>query len=171
MEIKGSKFTLRHWQSADAPALQKHANNPKVPAYLLDRFPSPYSLADAEAFIDLMLNQLTITNFAIEINGEVAGGIGLDFRADVYRKSPLIGYWLSEQYWGHGIMTEVVKLVTDYAFNNFDVICVLALIFSKNTGSMRVLEKAGYVQQGVIKQSVIKAGEIMDEHIYAAYRD
>ena len=169
MEIKGSQFILRHWQLADAAALQKHANNPKVPAYLLDRFPSPYSLADAEAFIDIMLNQLTVTNFAIEINGEVAGGIGLDFRADVYRKSPLIGYWLSEQYWGRGIMTEAVKLITGYAFNNFDVICVLAFIFGKNTGSMRVLEKAGYIQQGVLKQSVIKAGEIMDEHVYAAY--
>jgi RimJ/RimL family protein N-acetyltransferase len=169
MEIKGTRFTLRHWQIADAPSLQKHANNPKIPAYLLDRFPSPYSLADAEAFIDLMLNQLTVINFAIEINGEVAGGIGLEFRADVYRRSPLIGYWLSEQYWGHGIATEAVKLITQYAFNNFDIICILAFIFSKNPASMRVLEKAGYVPQGVIKQSVVKNGEVMDEHIYIAY--
>jgi len=169
MEIKGGQFTLRRWQLADAPALQKHADNPKVPAYLLDRFPSPYSLADADAFISLMMSQPAITNFAIEINGEVAGGIGLDFREDVYRKSPLIGYWLSEQYWGRGIMTEAVKLVTDYAFNNFDIICVMAFIFGKNRGSMRVLEKAGYIQQGVLKQSVIKAGEIMDEHVYVAY--
>jgi RimJ/RimL family protein N-acetyltransferase len=169
MEIKGTRFTLRHWQITDAPSLQKHANNPKIPAYLLDRFPSPYSLADAEAFIDLMLNQLTVINFAIEINGEVAGGIGLEFRADVYRRSPLIGYWLSEQYWGHGIATEAVKLITQYAFNNFDIICILAFIFSKNPASMRVLEKAGYVPQGVIKQSVVKNGEVMDEHIYIAY--
>jgi ribosomal-protein-alanine N-acetyltransferase len=169
MEIKGSQFTLRHWQLADAPALQKHADNPKVPANLLDRFPSPYSLADAEAFINVMVNKLTVTNFAIEINGEVAGGIGLDFRDDVYRKSPLIGYWLSEQYWGHGIMTEAVKLVTQYAFTYFDAICVLAFIFDRNAASKRVLERAGYTQQGVIKQSVIKAGEVMDEHIYAAY--
>jgi RimJ/RimL family protein N-acetyltransferase len=171
MEIKGSQFILRHWKSADVPSLQKHANNPKVPAYLLDRFPSPYSLADAEAFIGLMLTQLTVTNFAIEINGETAGGIGLEFRADVYRKSPLIGYWLSEQYWGRGIMTEAVKLITDYAFNNFDTICVMAFIFSKNPGSMRVLEKAGYIQQGVLKQTVIKAGEVMDEHVYVAYKN
>jgi ribosomal-protein-alanine N-acetyltransferase len=82
MKIKGSLFTLRHWQLADTPALQKHANNPKVPVYLLDRFPSPYTVADADAFIDIAISQLTITNFAIEINGEVAGGIGLEFRAD-----------------------------------------------------------------------------------------
>jgi ribosomal-protein-alanine N-acetyltransferase len=170
MEIKGSQFTLRHWRAADAPALQKHANNPNVSAFLLDRFPSPYSLADAEEFINLMLNQLTVTNFAIEINGEAAGGIGLQFRKDVYRKSPLIGYWLSEQYWGSGITTEAVKLITNYAFNNFDIICVMAFVFGKNSKSMRVLEKAGYVQQGILKQTVIKAGEIMDEHAYVAYK-
>jgi ribosomal-protein-alanine N-acetyltransferase len=171
MEIKGNQFILRNLRREDAPSLQKHADNPNVPAYLLDRFPSPYSLADAEAFIGLMLNQLTVTNFAIEINGEVAGGIGLEFRADVYRKSPLIGYWLSEQYWGRGVMTEAVKLITDYAFTHFDTICVMAFVFGKNRGSMRVLEKAGYVQQGVLKQSVIKGGEVMDEHIYVAYRN
>jgi ribosomal-protein-alanine N-acetyltransferase len=105
MEIKGSRFTLRHWQLANAQALKKHADNPKVPAYLLDRFPSPYTLADAVAFIDTMINHLTNTNCAIEINGEVAGGIGLEFRTDIYSRSPLIGYWLGEQYWGSGITT------------------------------------------------------------------
>ena len=171
MEIKGSQFTLRHWQPADAPALQKHANNPKVPAFLLDRFPSPYSIADAQAFIHLMLNKLTITDFAIEINGEAAGGISLEFRQDVYRKSPLIGYWLSEQYWSRGMMTEAVKLITNYAFDNFDIICVMAFVFGKNKASMRVLEKAGYVEQGILRQTVVKNGEVMDEHIYTAYRN
>lgn len=170
MEIKGSRFILRHWQLADAPSLQKHADNPNVPAYLLDRFPSPYYLADAEAFINFNLNQLTVTNFAIEINGEAAGGIGLEFRTDVYRRSPLIGYWLSEPYWGSGVMTEAVKLLTAYAFENFDIICLMAFVFSKNQASMRVLEKAGYMRQAVLKQTVIKAGEIMDEHVYVAYK-
>lgn len=169
MEIKGNQFTLRPFCIADAPALQKHANNPKVPAYLLDRFPSPYTLEDAEAFIDLMINKITVTNFAIEINGEVAGGISLEFRTDVYRKSPLIGYWLGEDHWGKGIATEAVKLVTKYAFESFDVICVLAFIFSENEASMRVLEKAGYTLQGMLKQTVIKGGEVMDEHVYVAY--
>ncbi|RYU87918.1 N-acetyltransferase [Mucilaginibacter terrigena] len=170
MEIKGSQFTLRYWQATDAISLQKHANNPKVPAYLLDRFPSPYTLADAEEFIGLMLKQEPKTNFVIEINGEAAGGIGLEFRTDVYRKSPLIGYWLAEQYWGNGIITEAVKLVTDYAFNNFDIICIMAFIFSNNTASMRVLEKAGYIKQAELKQTVIKNGEIMGEDVYVAYR-
>jgi RimJ/RimL family protein N-acetyltransferase len=118
----------------------------------------------------MKINEEPVTNFAIEVNGEVAGVIGLDFRADVYRKTPLIGYWLSEQYWGRGIIPEAVKLITAYGFNNLDIICIQAAILSKNPKSMRVLEKAGYIKQGVLKGSVIKNNEILDEHVYAAYK-
>ena len=170
MEIKGTEFILRKWRTEDAPSLQKHADNVNVSACLLDRFPSPYTLHDAEAFIAMKMYEEPVTNFAIEINGEVAGVIGLDFRADVYRKTPLLGYWLSEQYWGRGIIPEAVKLITDYGFNNLDIICIQAAILSKNPKSMRVLEKAGYIKQGVLRGSVIKNNEILDEHVYAAYK-
>jgi RimJ/RimL family protein N-acetyltransferase len=170
MKIKGTGFTLRKWRTDDAPSLQKHANNVNVSACLLDRFPSPYTIEDAEAFIAMKIDEEPVTNFAIEINGEVAGVIGLDFRADVYRKTPLLGYWLSEQYWGRGIVPEAVKLITHYGFNNLDIICIQAAILSKNPKSMRVLEKAGYIKQGVLKGSIIKNNEILDEHVYAAYK-
>ncbi|MFA6086350.1 GNAT family N-acetyltransferase [Mucilaginibacter sp.] len=170
MEIKGTGFTLRKWRTEDAPSLQKHADNVNVSACLLDRFPSPYTLQDAETFIAMKINEEPVTNFAIEVNGEVAGVIGLDFRADVYRKTPLIGYWLSEQYWGRGIIPEAVKLITAYGFNNLDIICIQAAILSKNPKSMRVLEKAGYIKQGVLKGSIIKNNEILDEHVYATYK-
>lgn len=161
---------IRTWELADAPSLQKHADNANVSGFLLDRFPYPYTLADAGAFINSKLSQNPVVNFAIEINGEVAGGIGLEFRQDVYRKTPLIGYWLSEQYWGQGIMPEAVKLVSAYGFEQLDVICILAFVLSQNPKSMRVLEKAGFEQQGIIKQSVIKNGVVMDEHVYGINR-
>lgn len=101
MHINGSQFNLRTWQITDAASLQKHANNVNISKYLFDRFPFPYQLSDAEKFISSKLGQHPVVNFAIEVNGEVAGGIGLEFRQDVYRKTPLLGYWLSEQYCYH----------------------------------------------------------------------
>ncbi|NCD69316.1 GNAT family N-acetyltransferase [Mucilaginibacter agri] len=171
MLIEGSKFTIRTWKKTDMAALQKHADNRNVSGFLLDRFPHPYTLADAGAFINSKLSQNPVVNFAIEINGEVAGGIGLEFRQDVYRKTPLIGYWLSEQHWGQGIMPEAVQLITNYAFEQLDVICILAFVLSRNPKSMRVLEKAGFEQQGIIKQSVIKDGVVMDEHVYGINKE
>ena len=169
MELTGKGLILRKLKADDAAALQKHADNPKVSAFLFDRFPSPYSLGDAVAFIETKLNEDPVTNFAIVINNELSGMISLAMRNDIYRKTPLLGYWLSELYWSCGIMTQAVKMISDYAFNHLGMICIQAMVFEKNPASMRVLEKAGYIRQGIFKQSVIKGGEVMDEYAYAAY--
>jgi [ribosomal protein S5]-alanine N-acetyltransferase len=169
MELKGKNFNLRPWRMDDAKALQKHADNPNIGAYMLNRFPHPYSIVDAEEFIEHNSSQNPVTTFAIDVDGEAVGSIGLDIRKDVYSFTPLIGYWLGEEHWGKGIASEALKLLTNYAFTNFDAICVQALVFSENASSMRVLEKVGYTRQGTMKQSVIKRGVVMDEHIYAIY--
>lgn len=172
MEIHGQGFTLREWYWDDALSLQHHANNPKVAAFLLDRFPHPYTLEDAVKWIATKQNQNPLINFAIAETGnnKVIGGIGLEFQQDIYCKTPLLGYWLSEQYWGQGMVTEAVQLITTYAFSNLEVICIHARVLSKNPASMRVLEKAGYVKQGILQQSVIKNDEILDEHFYVALK-
>jgi len=167
MELTAETFILRNWLLTDAESLQHHANNPKVAGCLLDRFPNPYTMKDAVDWVTFNQDQNPVVNFAIAVDNSVVGGIGLEFRADIYRKTPLLGYWLSESYWDRGIMTEAVKLITQYAFEQLDVICIQANPLSKNTKSVRVLEKAGYQQQGIIKQSVIKDGEVMDEYIFA----
>ncbi|OOQ60574.1 GNAT family N-acetyltransferase [Mucilaginibacter pedocola] len=168
-DIKGSNFTLRHWRETDAVTLQRLADNPKIAANLYDRFPSPYSLADAEFFIGLHLGKTPAISLVIDIDGELAGTIGINFREDVFAKSPLFGYWLGEPYWGRGIMSEAAILAKDYAFTNFDIICLQAGVFSYNPASMRVLEKAGFVKQGILKAGVYKLGQVIDEHIYMAY--
>ncbi|WP_374950399.1 GNAT family N-acetyltransferase [Mucilaginibacter sp.] len=170
MEIKGDGFRLRRWQRDDAKELQRLADNPKIAANLYNRFPSPYTLADAAFFINLKIDEDPITSFVIEIGGRFAGTIGIEFRADVFERSPVIGYWLGEDFWGRGVMTEATKLMTDYAFNQFDIICLQTGVFSWNPSSMRVLEKAGYEKQGILKGVVFKNGQILDEHIYLKHR-
>lgn len=166
MELKGNGFIIRGWKKGDEVSLQKNANNPRVSACLMDRFPSPYTMEAALNWVDALLQQSPLINFAITINDQVIGGIGLEPRLDVYRKTAIIGYWLSEELWGRGIMAEAVKLVTGYAFNQLGFIRVQASVYSKNPASMRVLEKAGYTKEGVMRSAVIKYGEVMDEHLY-----
>lgn len=167
MELKGQGFTLRGWRPEDVVPLQKHADNPNISAFLLDRFPSPYTMDDAITWVGMMQDQHPLVNFVIAVADELAGGIGLEMRDDVYSKTALLGYWLGEEYWGRGIMTEAVKLVTSYAFANLDLLRLQAGIFSNNPRSMRVLENAGYVKEGILKNSVIKRGVVLDEHVYA----
>ena len=167
MELKGKGFTLRGWKTTDAEALQKRADNTNISDFLLDRFPSPYTLDDAVNWIALMQNQDPMVNFVIAADDSLIGVIGLEFREDVYRKTALLGSWISEEYWGRGIMPQAIKLFTAYAFANLDVLRIQAGVLSSNPKSLRVLEKAGYVKEGVMKNAIIKNGVILNEHIYA----
>ena len=99
------------------------------------------------------------------------GGIGILLQEDVHRRSAEIGYWLGEDYWGRGIVTEAVRRVTDWAFENFDLCRIFAHVFAWNPASMRVLEKAGYEYEGRLRQSVTKDGQTIDQVIYAIIRE
>src|ERR1700761_6678626 len=106
MELKGNGFIIRGWKKGDEASLQKNANNPKVSACLMDRFPSPYTIEAAITWVDALIDQDPLVNFAITINDEVIGGIGMEPRQDVYRKTAIIGYWLGGELLGNGIMGE-----------------------------------------------------------------
>lgn len=166
MEIKAQGFTLREWRTGDVAALQHHADNSKIYDYLLDIFPHPYTMENAVEWVDMMLNQDPLLVFVIDIGDELAGVVGITMRVDVYRKAPLIGYWLGEAYWGRGIMTQAVRLVVGYAFANLDITRLQAGIFSTNPASMRVLEKAGFVKEGIARSAIFKNGMVLDEHCY-----
>jgi ribosomal-protein-alanine N-acetyltransferase len=166
MEIKGQGFSLRGWKVDDAAALQKHADNINVSSYLFNRFPYPYTMDNAIEWISYMMKQDPLLNFVIDVDGTLAGVIGLDMRNDVYQKAPLMGYWLGETYWGSGIMPQAVRLMVNYAFTQMDIVRLQAGVFSNNPRSMRVLEKAGFVKEGILKSAIIKYGVILDEHIY-----
>ncbi|MBD3235973.1 MAG: GNAT family N-acetyltransferase, partial [Candidatus Eisenbacteria bacterium] len=147
--------------------LARHANNRNVWRNLRDLFPYPYTEADAVAFIDKARAQSPERLYAIEVAGEAAGAVGIAQRDDVERISAEIGYWLGEPFWGHGIMTEVVRAVTRHALGTFGLTRVFAVPYEWNPASFRVLEKAGYVCEGVLQRSVIKDGQIIGQRLYA----
>lgn len=167
MQIQGEGFLLRRWILEDIPALAQQANNPNVVAFLRDRFPHPYTEADARAFISANLGREDGWNFAIIVEGQPAGGIGLIFEQDVHRFSAEVGYWLGEAYWGQGLLSKAVRSLVDYAFEHTDLLRIHAAVFSPNKASMRVLEKNGFQFEGILRHSVVKNGVVMDQHIYA----
>jgi len=164
MKLKGNLITLRPLEKSDASALAKVANNKKIYDNVRDMFPHPYSLEDANQFIDFVQKATDTPRFAIEYQGEFAGMIGLHSQSDVYRKSLEIGYWLGEAFWGKGIATEAVKLIVDYGFKHHDINRIWAGLFEYNKATKRVLEKNGFEMEGVLKKAVFKNGEYWDEH-------
>jgi RimJ/RimL family protein N-acetyltransferase len=132
-----------------------------------DLFPHPYTIDDAHEFLQKKITEEEATIFCIEIDGAAVGGIGVHPGQDVHRHTATVGYWLGEEFWGRGIMTEVLTAVTDFCFDNFPLRRISAEVFANNPASARVLEKAGFVLEGRLKNHVIKDGQLLDSLLYA----
>ena len=167
MELVGQLATLRPWRQADAPSLVQYANNANVSRQLRDRFPHPYTAADARQFIQSVAHARPATSFAIAVDGEAVGGAGFAPGADVERYSAEVGYWLGEPFWGRGITSEAVRLVSDYAFRTCNMLRLFALPFADNAQSIRVLDKAGYTREAILRSSSVKHGTARDQALYA----
>ena len=169
LSVAGAR--LRPWRRGDEASLVRHADNRNVWITLGDRFPSPYTLDDAKDWIGAALSQDPTVHFAIEVDGEAAGGIGLELQPDIFKRTAVIGFWLGEAHWGRGITTAALRALTEHAFAAFDLCRLQAYVFEGNAASARVLEKAGYVREAVLRQAATKDGRTFDVLLYALVRE
>jgi RimJ/RimL family protein N-acetyltransferase len=144
-----------------------HANNINVAQHLRDRFPHPYTAAHASAFLSQTSRADPPASIAIEVDGAAAGGIGYVRGTDVERFSAEVGYWLGEEHWGRGIMTEALTMFTRHLFLDVGLLRAYALPLAENAASIRVLEKAGYTREGLLRASCVKYGLRRDQWMYA----
>ena len=147
----------------------KHANNINIAKWLTNGFPYPYTQKDAKDFLSRRTNENPTKVFAIEVNREAVGSIGIFPQSDVHEKNAEMGYWLAEAYWGQGIMVKAIQEIVDYGFRTFDIVRIFARPFSGNLNSQKVLEKAGFELEARLKKAIFKNGELMDELIYVKY--
>ena len=149
------------------PALIRFANNRNVWRNLRDIFPHPYTDADADRWLSAQALVPEPTSWAIEVDRLAVGSIGVTLGEDVDAESAHFGYWLGEPYWGRGIMTDAVRNLSPYVMRKFNVNRLEAPVFEWNPASMRVLEKCGFVREGVLRASVLKDGQLIDQVLYA----
>lgn len=171
MDIDAKVCRIRSFRRQDAASLAACANNRAVWLQLRDLFPFPYGEADAAAFIDRTTGERPESAFAIAVDGEAVGGIGLVRQSDIHRYTAELGYWLGEAYWGRGIATAAVAATTAWALEGFGVMRVFATPFADNPASCQVLEKAGFLREGLLKASAVKDGRRKDQVMYARIRE
>lgn len=164
-------FILRKWCDSDLDCVIKYANNYNIAKFLTDQFPYPYSKEDGINYISAIKNDNPTKVFAIVVEGEAAGSIGIFPQTDIHAKNAEIGYWLAEEYWGKGIMYKAIQQMVDYGFSNFDITRIFARPFGSNRQSQRVLEKAGFTLEARFEKALYKNGEFIDELIYAIRKD
>lgn len=167
------EFKLRAWKTEDAESLAQAANNPNIARNLRNAFPNPYTLEAAVWYInDSIANAgKKQINYAIVVDGQAVGSIGIFVKDDIYEKSAELGYWLSEDYWHKGIMSEAVRIICKEAFETFDIVRIFAEPFADNAGSRGVLEKAGFTYEGTMRNGVYKNGAIHSYCMYSVLRE
>ena len=169
MRISEMKFILRKFKESDLASLVKYANNYNIAKFLTNMFPHPYTEENGRDYLSLAINHPGI--FAIDVDGEVVGSIGLFPQTDIHQKSAELGYWLAEPFWGNGIVPQAIGEIVEYGFKTFDIVRIYARPFSTNQASQRVLEKAGFTCEARHKKALYKNGEFMDELVYVTFKD
>ncbi|MCC8165781.1 MAG: GNAT family N-acetyltransferase [Planctomycetes bacterium] len=162
---------VRPYEEKDRADLPRLGNNPAVAEYLSMVFPHPYTDKEAADWLEVTAAQNPVMDFAIEYRGALAGGIGLKPLVLDHSGTVELGYWLGQEYWGKGITTRAVALIMPYALDELLYIRVHALVHTPNLASCRVLEKNGFVREGVLRKFVRKNGVIRDAFLYARLRN
>lgn len=164
---------IRKWKLSDAKDLAIALSNKKIQDNLRDGLPYPYTEQDGADYISAMLSadENETFAFAITVDGKAVGSIGVFRQVNIHRQTAELGYYLAEEYWGKGIMTEAVKQICEYVFGKSDIIRIYAEPFAYNAASCRVLEKAGFQCEGILRKNAVKNGKIVDMKIYSLIKE
>ena len=163
------KCRIRKWELSDAKDLATALSNKKVQDNLRDGLPYPYTEQDGKEFISAMLSadENETFAFAIMVDDKVVGSIGIFRQGNIHSQTAELGYYIAEEYWGKGIMTEVVKQICEYVFGDSDIIRIYAEPFAYNIASCRVLEKVGFQYEGTLRSNAVKNGRVIDMEMYS----
>ncbi|WP_313259626.1 GNAT family N-acetyltransferase [Lacrimispora sp.] len=164
---------IREWQIKDAENLALAINNKKVQDNLREGIPYPYTVEDAKEYITSMLSadkDVTYA-FAITVDDKAIGSIGVFRCNNIHFRTAEMGYYIAESYWGKGIGTSAVKQTCRYIFENTDILRIFAEPFACNTASCRILEKAGFQCEGILRKNAIKNEVILNMKMYAMIKE
>jgi RimJ/RimL family protein N-acetyltransferase len=138
---------------------------------MTNRFPHPYTRKDAEHWIGTAnTHPSDARHLAILLGDEIVGGAGFERLGGLNTRTAEVGYWVGKPYWGRGIATQAVRLVTGIAFGELDFVRLQARVLEWNPASCRVLEKAGYELEARLRRHGFKDGQICDIWLYALLR-
>ena len=169
MHIETSLKTvvLRTWAVGDEVQLAAQANDREIWRNLLAGFPSPYTIEDAAFWIAHAAEAAPSVHLCVQVDGSVAGGIGVIVGTGTEEKTGQFGYWLGRNYWGKGIATAAATAMLQHAITHLPVLRLQAPVFAWNPRSMRVLEKAGFQREALLRKSVFKDSQLIDSVLYA----
>lgn len=168
-DLKPSEQTivLKTFTSADLDDFMEWATDNEVTKYMM--WNSYTSRNEAEIFFKNVIEKHPWFK-TICIGEKVIGSITLDKGKGIHGCKAELGYVIARKYWGNGFATQAIKLAIQTGFEDLDVERIEAFVDPVNIGSQRVLEKNGFVKEGLLKNCVIQKGNVKDRFIYACFK-
>lgn len=186
---------------SDAAAMAKHGNNMKITRNMSNVWPLPYTIDSAHRFISYVRNpkEWYVTaninsdssepevgeiehskeqgikaphHWVIALDDELIGCVGADFQSDVHERVLTLGYWIGEEHWGKGMMTEVMTAFVQWVWDAYPVTERLeARVHGWNPASMRLLRTLGFKEEARLRAAVYKFGKRCDLHMFGLVKD
>lgn len=158
MKVELQRWTVEHKQDLI------HVCNGVDRTFLTNRLPQPYTEASADWWIARVVEHDGKDGIfrAILVDGKVVGNISVEQKTDVYCKGGEIGYMLLRDAWSKGIATEAVRQICALAFEKLSLLRITGAVYAPNLASQRVLEKNGFVREGLQKCAIYKDGKVYD---------
>lgn len=169
--LETERLILRPWEESDLNDFYEYAKNPNIGQNAGWR---PHqSKSESEKILKLFIQRDETWAIVLKNKNKVIGSLGLHY--DYKRNginTKMLGYVLSEEYWGKGIMTEGVKKVISYAFEELKIDILSVYHYSFNVRSRRVIEKCGFTYEGTMRWvEKIYDGRIVDEACYSILKE
>ncbi len=168
-----SKIILRPFNLSDAKEVQRQAGNPKVAATTAT-IPHPYLDGMAEDWISKhskWFEQGDAVDWAIELKKTKALVGCISLGIDKINSRAEIGFWVGEEFWGNGYCSEATVEAIRYGFDILSLNKINSRHMAENPGSGRVMQKAGMLQEGYLKQHMYKNGKFVDVVVYGIFKD
>ncbi|XP_027120777.1 uncharacterized protein [Coffea arabica] len=163
--MEKSRISVRPFKLSDAEDFLTWASDDQVTQYL--RWNTIYTIEEALKYIQ----EVAIPHpwrRSICLDDRSIGYISIKPESGSDRHRAHVGYAISSEYWGQGIVTVALKIAISSAFKAFPFLVRLeALVEEENKGSQRVLEKVGFLKEGFLRKYGYNKGKIRDMIIYS----
>lgn len=171
--IYTDRLILRPFKIEDAKSVTKICNNIKLYENTLN-LPHPYTMDDGIEWIKFLIefkDEERLITLAItdKVSSELLGCISAEISK--IHKHAEVGYWLGEEYWNKGIMTEALRALIDYLFNEIKLKRIFGQCIVSNKASGKVMEKAGMKYEGQFPNHLYKNGKFLDINNYGIVKE
>lgn len=165
--LEGDRVALRPIEEFDLEFLQRGINDPGVWKSLAAN--TPINMRQERNWFERVSDADDTIVLVVSVDDDSVGTVGFNAIDDRFGHAE-VGFWITPERRGHGYATDATALLVGYGFDHLALHKVYAHVYDFNDASKRVLEKVGFVEEGVHREEAFVDGAYRDVHRYGLLR-